>query len=573
MQAIDRIVTLAVAGLAAAGSPATAQGPNPRAKLEQMIEIAPDKGMPPVGAIAIDWCSKADTSDASGGALKRMLQNMEERGWHWDHVPRAAAQLCGNPGDPQYQRQAGYFVQGLVNLTGQAPAQVVADLRLRMDPERWAREREVTCKRFEVSQEASVETRELANAHRELFGCGYDPVPAWWLDRASITIDHHLDRTLEQPTQLQRAYHVARCMAASSKPEAQVLTYALCSPDAAALDPATLDREMAAAGHNAYAKAIARQHVSHVRRRWAALEGRVRALAAKDAAYQQLAFTVPMAAWKRALERRRSHAEALERSAAYEAAFYGPSKSASKGCSTQLRDDFRGYVRGTKPANLDQLATSATDDIGLLLLARLAACEARDGSPQAAEMLYKLGHTARSARGPRLAVYHALVDALGEIRADRERFAIEPGDLPNMPMMEIWNDALSAASSGITATQATAGVVKATKPAGDGVIVEFATESWTEDDWHCKDSNKIWKIESGRVIYHQTCKKTGKRTVKRTAPTVWVPAAYADKLTRGAFVELDYDLKRSHDKSIGMPRTIYKDKSRAKLVAAYGVQL
>jgi hypothetical protein len=544
-----------------------------REDFDRMVEIAPAKGRPAIGSIAIDWCAHANTENGSGGALARALSGMEQRGWFWEDITRVASYLCVNPRDAQYQRQAGYFIQGLVNLTGQTATEVLADLRFRMDGKRWNAEREATCKRYEVSSEASVEERELAEAHRDMFGCAYDAVPGWWLDRANTKIDHHLDRTAAEPSQLLRSYSVTRCMAVPSKPEQIVLQYAMCSRDLQALDVATLDRELANDKHNAYARTIARQQLARTKMRGTEFEAKVREVAAKDAALEQLAYKVPSAAWDRAIARHRSNAAPLARAAAFETVFYGPSKKAARGCSTQLRDDFRAYVRAGKPKDLAAVDALATDDVGVLLLSRLSACEALDGGGHAAVMLYTLGNAARTARGPRLAVYHALVDALSEIRSDRERFPLELRDLPSMPPMQIWADTYSQASSSVLAMQKAAGVVKKVTTVEDGVTVEFATESWTEDDWNCVDTTKVFKIDDGRVIYHQSCKKVGKRTVKRTAPSIWIPSAYAAKVGAGTFVEFDYDLNKKHDKAIAMPRVVFKDKQRTTLLAAYGIAL
>lgn len=546
--------------------------PNPRARFDRMIEIAAEPGRPVVGPVAIDWCRGVDTTYATGGALGRMLADMEERGWHWGHVPKVAALLCANPEDPQYQRQAGYFVQGLVNLTGQPAARVLADLRLRVDEQRWGAARDQTCARFAASDEDSEEKRALTTAHREMFGCGRDATPAWWLGRASA-IEPVLDRTAEVPAQLLRSYRVLHCLSITGKPEYEAITYGLCGHDLRALDEATLARELADAGYNAYAQVLARQQLARTKLRGAALEARVRALAAREPAYAQLAFAIPDAAWDRFTARWRANAAALARAAAFEARFDGPDRRAARGCSAQLRDDFRAYVRGAKPAGLDAFEAAATDDIGVLLLARLTACEAVDGNAHAAELLYRLGHDARPSRGPRLAVLHALLEALGELREHRPRFPIELTDLPSPASTTMWKDAYALASPGVTAMQRSAGVVKKVTRTDDGVIVEFATESWIEDNWHCQDSNKVWKLDAGRVIYHQTCKKVGKRKVSQTAPTIWVPAAYAGGLARGRFVELDYDLRKHHGRSIGVARAIYTKKDRARLVAAYGVEL
>jgi ribosomal protein L37AE/L43A len=347
----------------------------------------------------------------------------------------------------------------------------------------------------------------------------------------------------------------------------------MCSRDLQALDMAALDRELATDKHNAFARTIARQQLSRTKMRGADFAAKVRELAAKDAAFEQLAYKVPSAAWDRALARYRSNAAPLARSAAFETVFYGPSKKASRGCSTPLRDDFRAYVRSAKPRDLAAVDALATDDIGVLLLSRLAACEALDGSGHAAVMLYTLGNAARTARGPRLAVYHALVDALSEIRADRERFPLEVRDLPSMPPMEIWSDVYKLASGSVLAMQKAAGVVKKVTTVEDGVIVDFATEAWTEDDWNCVDTNKVFKIDAGRVIYHQSCKKVGKRTVKRTAPSIWIPSAYAAAVRAGAFVDFEYDMNKKHDKAIAMPRVVFKNKQRTALLAAYGIDL
>jgi hypothetical protein len=52
-----------------------------------------------------------------------------------------------------------------------------------------------------------------------------------------------------------------------------------------------------------------------------------------------------------------------------------------------------------------------------------------------------------------------------------------------------------------------------------------------------------------------------------------VPGGYAAGIERGRFVELDYDLRREHDRMIGVVRAVYAAKDRKKLVAAYGVEL
>lgn len=116
-----------------------------------------------------------------------------------------------------------------------------------------------------------------------------------------------------------------------------------------------------------------------------------------------------------------------------------------------------------------------------------------------------------------------------------------------------------------------------TIPQGDTVVVSFKTEKWKEEQFNCKNTKQVWRIESsGEVKYHQECWSTGWKTVSHTERPIIIPADTADGLRAGMFLLGKADYPFTNDKNqqrLGYPTAVYDSAAKKKLVSWYGIKL
>ncbi|MBZ0233924.1 MAG: hypothetical protein K8M05_16470, partial [Deltaproteobacteria bacterium] len=320
-----------VAVSAAMTATALAQpAPDPVRPLKVKV-YAPAEGVEVAAAMAPPWCDvvpppKSPSSSASRSSLERQFMVVDRSGWGGGTLEKIAAMLCESPEDESFQAQTGSVVQAWINVTGLGTQQAIASIRARVDTASWKRQRDETCAAVAVNPEASGRALELARVTARVFGCGSSSLGPFWSDDMNPpdkSLGWYLDEDAAPPSQTIASYRVLRCLPRASRaPDAHALgRYASCGVEARALDPGKLEAELASSGWNEFAKTIAREQHGFARRRVAQYDREVRALAAKDPAYQQIFYDAPEAAWKAWTELAAANRDALDAAFAYEARF------------------------------------------------------------------------------------------------------------------------------------------------------------------------------------------------------------------------------------------------------------
>ena len=298
----------------------------------------------------------------------------------------------------------------------------------------------------------------------------------------------------------------------------------------------------------------------------------------KEPAWKDLLVTAPQKAAAAYLAEANELAAQLQRSAQFEQAAFGPSRKAIADCYPTLAKDLAGVLKPMKKDTATELVAAMNkSNVAGLLFRRVQACVAGSGdASQAVEMTRLAG--LRVIRGPRQAAYFAMIDALGTIRADRAKFAIEEGDIPfdRDDILETLTNELArngkSAGIGNYHVWTGKGVVKSAKKAKDGSLaVVFATDKQQIWEQSCKQLGRIVMFDhDGRPIYDQSC--SGKVVTADVSPDpITVPAHLSEGIKPGRLIT--FGVSNSQEKRISMPLEVYADKKGKKLVAWYGIAL
>jgi len=205
----------------------------------------------------------------------------------------------------------------------------------------------------------------------------------------------------------------------------------------------------------------------------------------------------------------------------------------------------------------------------------MAACARVDGGGPWAEKLFQIHGELRIARGPRLAAYYAAFDALSKILADRSKFAIAHKDLYFVKTNYLYHAAMKVPvkTEGAGITNSGKGIVKTAKRSGKGVQVAFVPDKHKEMSYECTPTAQIISFRpDGAPNYYQNCKAAGMVTIDNTAKPIVVPAEWASGIAAGAVVEFDAEYKDSPSR-VAIPKTVYSDKTKTKLVNYLGMSL
>ncbi|HUH02989.1 MAG TPA: hypothetical protein VML75_13420 [Kofleriaceae bacterium] len=568
------------------------------AKLDdsEIVVVEADPGRAKAKPMAPSWCKVADDKEGwTGGRLNRYLKNAIGGVWTPDAIGEVGGGLCRNPSDANWQKQTGYFMQVWMNWTGMTQQQVTESVTLRVQAGRWKAQREETCKPFATGSESSELEKLEAAAMKQIFGCR-DGIASWRQRPANDKrLAWYFDRSAAPSSELLRLHRVFSCLPDPWNGKGAGDTYALaryavCGVDARRLDQKALERELAAGKFNDYAKTVAREAFSRAQLEAAEYDRVAKQAASKDAAYQTLLYDAPEAAWKAWDKEAANHKRTIDAALAFDAKAYGPSRKAAQGCIPALRSGFRAYVSGGKIKTEEDAKKRAAEPIGAALLGRLMICEAMEGNFNTAAMLADIYKSGRQAQGPRYAVYYAVVAALGEISDDRAKFPIQANMFEYLdwgPHLDKTYEEASHAkkksgNNGGSVSYSSfmsdaKGTISGLKKQGDTVVVSFKTEKWKEEQFNCKNTKQVWRIESsGEVKYHQECWSTGWKTMTHTERPIIIPADTADGLSAGMFLMGKADYPFTNDKNqqrLGYPTAVYDSAAKKKLVSWYGIKL
>jgi hypothetical protein len=342
--------------------------------------------------------------------------------------------------------------------------------------------------------------------------------------------------------------------------------FALCGHEAGLLDKAKLERELAEGGYNDYAKTLAREQFGRVKVVLESYRKIVGALGDQDPTYRALFFEAPARAWKAWEEFHAAEKAHIALTQDFETKVMDPSRKALAGCAEPLREALQDYLDEADDKTVPALTARAASPGGFLLVEALAACYLSQGELAALDTLLELADKSRIVRGPRRAVYYAVLDALTEIKADRSDFPIEFDMIPT-PIPKFGGEMNQIVNVVIK------GIVEEVEEVPEGLLVSFSTEEYEDEVQHCFDTNKVWRVtEEGEIKFFRKCTSQGIQTFQRTEAPVVIPAYAASGIEEDAFVEIRGDAvnETASGVRLGYPVVGFKEGDRAELVNFYG---
>lgn len=535
------------------------------------------------------WCDGVEASGSSPDGLRRTIEAGEK---NWRSFITALPIACQWPKEPAVQRAVAVIAQNWMNYTGLTQARALEVLALRAQTTKFDDDKKRLCAELAIPDETEGADKLFMQARRKLFGCGGE---ALWLTgeslggtRFSNPIASYVDASA---TPADQAVLLANVIGGTgflfeekrSGFDLFLLRYVVDQVDLALI---TEEKSLAMLDAppyqgNAAARAVLLESSARVRLAGAlyklAVDGRQ-----KDAAWKELLVTAPakgIGEWEKVAAQ---HKDVLARSDAFEQQFFGPSRSAVKGCWATLKPDFVKVLKGLPHATDFETRASLNEPIAALLLSRLAACAAVELDPVYANRFVTADREVRPARGPRSAAYFSALSALGPILADRPKFPIQARDL----VYGGDSDLLTAASSLIAEKMGSSKVdimgwvgeggestVQSVKKSGANVVVTFVSTKGKVMSHACQSTNRISRItSSGEILYQSICRETGWVTVDTTPEAFTSPAEWVEGVQAGSVLKFEAARGKAPGR-FGVPITAYADKNKKKLTNFLGLSL
>ena len=118
----------------------------------------------------------------------------------------------------------------------------------------------------------------------------------------------------------------------------------------------------------------------------------------------------------------------------------------------------------------------------------------------------------------------------------------------------------------------TQAVIAAVAPAKDDMVkVTFKKETWVEDLFNCKETNRIDRIgDDGKIIYREICHPAGTKKHELKEEPVLVEKRFAGALKAGRFLEMR--VTEGGDR-VAMPLGVYATKDKKQLTGYLGFVL
>ncbi len=538
---------------------------------DDLIVVAPAPGVEVIKPLAAPWCDLAKSKSYSTGAMARAIQRALKDGWNAAITFEVGEAVCVNPGAPGYMKNTAAAVQAWVNATGQTRAEAIESIRARMDKDAWDKGQQETCAAQGVTREASEDDRAFAAARQRFFGCNYDKIPQW-RENNTDTIRGYLEFAGLPTDPILHVYEVRQCLHdfdGTWQPDYNDLfRWIVCSPVAARLDKAAFDRHVAGAKLNTYGRTIARESFAAAKMLHARYASIAKDLIAREAALKTI-LDAAETAWVKWEKLAAEHKASVDAALAYHKLFFGPSKSARKGCFENLRKLWAPMIAKAKPADLKAARELINGAVYDLLTTELMLCGGADGQSLFGNLLLKERGYSRHVRGPRTAAYFAALDAVSDVLADREKFPMRPNAYLG------YNDdpisaALSYAREKDNFGSDAESVIDKLQTTGDDVKITFIKVKIMVDELSCKQTNRIAYINaSGIVEYQSDCRPVGKKEVTLQEEPIIIPAWAAGGLKKGNLASFYINGPERR----GFPVAVWADKEKKALVNYLGVEL
>ena len=548
----------------------------PRPGVEQ---AAPASGARPA------WCGPLTEAPYLGGMTSHLGSYYDDPVNKVYALVGAAEALCKNDtSQPVIKLATREIVQLWMNIYGLSAPDAVESLKITVAKGARDAGQKKACTALALDDEIGGAERAFIRAKRDLFDCpgSIDQRISSMGSSPMVALVPWLDSSAKAPDELVRLAFVSKEVDAFVNAKGDyrdkvLLGYAINQFDFKDLDPKAalhaVSNDPALKG-NAWAQVVVKETLGQTRLAMMAMQDEIKKKTDKDPDWKMLLITAPQQGYNDWLAASAKYKAELQRSAEFEQTAFGPSRKANAGCQKALKADLVPILKSLKRTTATEfLAEMNKHPVAGLLFRRLQACVAVDGDKMAAKEMLKINGI-RVMRGPRVAAYYAVMDALGKIRADRTKFSVQESDIPieRQDILEqlTYDLARDATPTGYSVWDGK-GVIKTMKKGKDGINVVFAKDKQQIWSQSCKQLNRIIMFANdGRPIYDQSC--TGKVITADVSPDpINVPEHLAEGLAPGR--QVSFGVSNSQDRRISMPFEIYADKKGKNLVGYYGIEI
>ena len=524
------------------------------------------------------WCDKAVITDKwNSGRIGRTVGAK----YGITGTIEGALHICQRPTDPTWKTEAGYILQKWMNWSHQTQAEAEASLRARIQIKEFAAQHDALCKALEYSPELGGPALAMAKAQNKFFGCGRDKQELW-LDPSGTdeSIGFYLDVATPAESELMRLYWLFDIVGTpytehglpskDASENLKLLYYAVAQNDFAHIDMPAIEKLLSAEPYNnLFARTVVMESVSVLKGRRRGFEQAVEKLTKGDEDYANILREAPkkaLAQWEKATAQWKAE---IARSDAFEKKLSSPSHKALKGCSVELQKDAEKLIKSFKLNTYQALVTKiAGDPVAVLLLSRLAVCDAADKVWGASGALQDLVKHGRDLRGPRSLMYYAIVDAIADAQKDRPRLLLSLNGFwhhgPSLIGIYSREFDFSGSAPSDPEKSYTKGVVAKVTKVADGLQITFKTQKITFPEQSCTDDTRhpLKVTSDGRIEYYRNCHNTGKMLSQDQTPQpITIAPALSAGVKPGAYIvgtdvanagkgEVVYVKKSTNDKTI-----------------------
>ncbi len=566
------------------------------------------------------WCEGADLTRngpvsvyGGKGSTTELISKIEgtERGnaGFEQFVRRAAASSCFAPAKEARQAWVAIARQRLSNHEGTSSATIDAQYAAAlMSQQTAASEMKKACSRWSEAKRGTASEKAVRASMLTILECKLD---------AEEALVAHVDlafaaRSPRFSSELEKAHFLFVCLGSPSPDAAadgdavrnQTLMsgYLACGKDLREMDRAAFEAAVAAAKLGVVEQ-------SRIGREWGVayrvgtqLTTALQVLAAKDPDFKKVMFEAPekgFKQWEKAFEAEKPAilvAQQLELDFADTLPRKSQAKAAFSKCAPTARKAFVAHLKQHNPKTTAELINTATDAAGAPLLSALIACEMGAGHFALAQGLRKLLLTpSQPLDTPRDAAFLAGSLEMASVRAERPKFGVPPAR-PSSARSE-WIEGLAgqllpddkastygdgewfAIDGKVDPRESFDGVVQSVSPKGEAAVVTFKTESWKEQVFDCKPTNRVERIDfSGdraEVIYAQNCTPAGFETRSAKLPSMLVFKEYLGGIKPGVRLRVYQARTKAKGASVveGFGLEGFSDPARKKLVHLLGIPL
>jgi len=512
------------------------------------------------------WCAGINgQTETSAGSIENDAKNT---GYGTDRVARSIARgACGwrssAEGTQKIRAQVAAGRAKFIAATGLTDAETDELFAIVVDQKRADADNAAFCKAIKVD-EGDVTRHELSRAKAlRYLVCdqGYGAGEYDWPDITQIEKVAQVHNCLKRVT--------GNFNSDTDKFAQQpwpMLEFATCNALATRIDGKKLVAEVAADKRfNRYAALWAKATLGDTLQLVRVARARYKKIGAKKPVLEEVLFTAPEQGYTAFTTLYDGNKEIIDKAAVLLAGA-GKLKQLAKahaGCAAVFEPLLVKAIADKHPADADGFKTAFRDTFIYYTGLAFATCEAIDGHDLVASAYATRMAGARAAAGPvdaaRLAVLEVMFANADDIDGVRDMTA------QNMtPPVR-----LNVSPPPSKETQAVIAAVAPSK--NDLVKVTFKKETWVEQLYNCKETNRIDRIgDDGKIIYREICKAAGTKKHELKEEPVLVEKRFAGALKAGRFLEMR--VTQGADR-MAMPLSVYATKDKKQLTGYLGFVL